>query len=185
MQGILVGIHAFGELNAVGVDTCLDELFRQSGRRLLTGGVPVISDQHPFGFVLFEGGQQFIGEAVDAVARRDVTVTSRPEGQGIDQGFTQDNFLVVRQRFEIEHALMWPRQIQVIDRALAQVVVEFAAVQFQHLVVIHHRDHQRTVEVFMATFAQDAQGLQAPTDFSTGLAVLLRQTIRQRSVRHA
>jgi hypothetical protein len=75
-------------------------------------------------------------------------------------------------------------QIQLVNGALAQVVVELATIQTQHLAVIHDRDHQRTVEVLVAGLAQDAKGLQTAPNFSTGLAVLLRQTIRQGSIGH-
>jgi hypothetical protein len=65
----------------------------------------------------------------------------------------------------VEHAPVWAGQIQVIGRALSQVVVELAAVELDDLAgIIQDRDHQRTSQVLMAGLPQHAQLLQGPAD---------------------
>lgn len=126
-----------------------------------------------------EGGDVLIGEALDAVGRRDVAVARTPEGQRVDQGFAQDDLFAGLQRDSVEHAPAAPvacRQVQMLRGAGAQVVQELPAVDLDHAaLLVEDGNDQRAVEVLVAALAVQADLGQACADVGAGLAGLLGQ----------
>lgn len=94
--------------------------------------------------MLLERGQVIGREPLDAVARRDVAEPGTPEGERIDQRLAQDDFRGRCERGFIPDSAMRPRQVQVVRRACAQVVVDLAAVDLGDLAL--RRDDRITIE---------------------------------------
>ena len=63
------------------------------------------------------------------------------------------------------------------------MVIHLAAVDFRDLTsCCDHRDHERAVEVLMATLAQDPDALQRAAQRRAFHPVLLRQPVAQRAI---
>ena len=140
--------------------------------------------------MVFKRGQHLIGKALHTISRGDMAMPSAPEGQRVNDGFTQDDFLAGHtlrlKRGQVEHpapARGVGRQVQVQRRAVAQSAGHFAAVQLGHLaVLIQHGHDQRAIEMLMARFAVHAQALQPRPDLRTFYPAFVGQTQTQRAV---
>ena len=150
---------------------------------MVAGVVAIVSDQDALGAVLLERGQVIVGETLHAVACRDVAIARAPERHGIDQRLAQDDFLRGSERFDVPHAAVRSRQIQVQGRARSQIRCDLAAVDLQHVAgFIEYRNHQRAVEVLAPGGAVQPQLREPAADRLAVLAVLLRQSKTERAI---
>ncbi len=106
-----------------------------------------------------------------------------PKRQRVEQSLAQDDLPARAQRRRVEDAPVRARQVQVKRRARPQPRGDLSTVHLGHSSrLVDDRDHDRAVEVFVAALAQDAEPLKASAQLAPGLAVLLRQTVRERAV---
>jgi hypothetical protein len=79
--------------------------------------------------------------------------------------------------FFVPHAAMRPRQVGMLRRPGAQIVVDLPPIHAGHVAgKIEDREHDGAVHVLVAALgAQNAETLQASTKIGSGLAVLVRQ----------
>ena len=89
---VLISVHPLREVDAIGADAFLVQLPGQLLGRRPAGGIPVVGDQYPFGVVFLEGHQVIGGQAFHTITGGDIAIPRAPEGQGIDEGFAQDDF---------------------------------------------------------------------------------------------
>ncbi|CCW17159.1 hypothetical protein EBBID32_14980 [Sphingobium indicum BiD32] len=130
-----------------------------------------------------QGRHDLVGKPTRAPGTGDVAIARTPEGQSVDRRFAQDHVVARRERRPVEQAPMRTRQVEMIGRALAQIVPDLAAVEVDHDArPVADRHHQAPAQMLMAAVAQHAEPLELAPHVCARLAVLLRQTVAQGAI---
>jgi len=138
------------------------------GSGALAGFVAVERDQHPLCAVAPHGVQDIVGEALRAIGAGDVLVAGAPEGHGVDQRLTEDDFRGGGERRHVPDAAMRTGQIQVQRRVHA--FGDLAPVDLGDVAGrVEHRHHQAAVEVLVPRLTQNADLLQPAAYLGAGL----------------
>jgi len=112
------------------------------------------------------------GEAFDAVARRDVAEAGGPEGEGVDEGFAEDDLLLALEPLGVEDAAVRPREVEMERRAGLEIVADLAAVDLRDVAgIVEDRDDEGADEVLVARVAEEAELLEPGAHLEAGLAV--------------
>jgi len=136
--------------------------------------------------VAFECFPVIFSKTVYAVACRHIPVIGTPEGKSIDQRFAQDDLFRDGERLFIPDAFVRARKVSMQRRALAQSFGDFPAIDFRNgSIQINHRNHNRSGEVFVPAFPQDAKPLQSSPDLRALFPIAFRQAVAERSIRKA
>src|SRR5581483_5048103 len=108
LQRVLVRIHPFREEDAVRIHPGLVQLRGKFLRRSLASLITVVGNEYTLDTTLFEERQMIGGKALDTIAGCHIAIARAPEGQRIDEGFTQDHFRGCTERSSVPDAPMWP-----------------------------------------------------------------------------
>ena len=158
LECIFIGVHAFGKLDAITFNTRCHQGFGNLVCAAFACFVTVIGNQDTRYLVMLKGGKMVIGKSFNAVAGSHIVVACMPEGHGIHQRFTQNDFTHTLQAAFIPNAAMRPWQIQM--QRWIDAFRDLAAINFGHIARrVKHRYHQTAVEVFMAAVTQNARVL--------------------------
>ena len=175
LQGVLVGVHAAGKLDAEAGDPLAGQALGRLGGGALAGVVPVERQEHPLDAVAPEGRQVVLGQTVDPVGGRDVLKARAPEGQGVDQRLGEDHLVGLLEGLPVPDAAVRAGQVEVARHPLLERPGDLPAVDLRHPArLVEDRDHDRAVEVLVAALAQDPQLGEPAPDLGAGLALLVR-----------
>ncbi|NJM40667.1 MAG: XRE family transcriptional regulator, partial [Anaerolineae bacterium] len=100
---------------------------------LVTCRVCVEGEQHPAHVRLAEQLPVIGGEALDTVSSSHMPEPCTPEAERVDQRLAHDHLRRHRDGVTIPHPAVPAGQIQMLRRALAQVVVDLAAIHLRHI----------------------------------------------------
>src|SRR5688572_27001493 len=89
LQRVFVRIHPFRKMNAVRSDAFLLEFDRERKRRPLPSLIAIVGDEDALDSESLESFEVLVGEAFDAVTRRDILKARTPKRERVDQRFTK------------------------------------------------------------------------------------------------
>jgi len=116
-----------------------------------------------------------LSKALHAVAGGDVAKARYPKGQGVDQGFTQDDLGTGLECRKVPHPAMRAGQVQMFRRPRSQIIPALAAVDFDHLALRVKDGHdQRAVEVLVTALPINPDRHQPTAQLGPSFPVLCR-----------